>query len=217
MKKFISLIVLGVLTSVTAYAYTKPERVDTKFASQQMIEKRSIDNAVVADPNRVLSAQATSASVITTVTSFLAQPDVCRAVSVTPGGTTADVPAGDIVVSGTNVFGQSITETLTLTANQATIENGLSAFCTLTSVVFPIQDGAGATYDVGVIDVLGLHRCMSADNVVFATFDGAYEATRATAVYDVDEVEKNTVDLNGTLDGAKDAVVYFIQNFQCLP
>lgn len=204
--------------AIQASAYTVPVRRDLKPASQQMIEKRAIDNAILADVDRVLNDQATSASVTTTVTTFLAQPDVPRAISVTPGGTTADVPAGDVVITGTNIFGETITESITLAANASSVVHGASAFSTVTSILFPIQDGPDATYDIGVNDVLGLHRCMaSAGDVIFAVFDNAYEATRPTCVADADEVEKNTCDINGTLDGAKDIKLYFIQNFACLP
>jgi len=92
------------------------------------------------------------------------------------------------------------------------------AFASVTSIVFPIQDGPNALYDVGVIDVLGMKRCMNyAGHLLFSTFDGAYESTRATVTADADEVEKNTVDINGTLDGAKDIELFFFQNFRCFP
>lgn len=212
------LISICLLFAFQAFSYTVPVRRDLKPASQQMIEKRTITTPVVADADRLLNDQATSASATTTVTSFLADPDVCRAISITPGGTTADVPAGDIDITGTNIFGETITETLTLTANQATIENGVKAFCTVTQIVFPIQDGAAATYDFGVIDVLGLHRCLDATgHIIQATLDGTYEATRPTCVVDADEVEKNTCDINGTLDGTKDVEIFYMQNYRCLP
>jgi hypothetical protein len=193
-------------------------RQDMKLATQAMIEHQSITTPILADVDRVLNDQATSASVTTTVSTFLAQPDVPRNITITPGGTTADVPAGDIVISGTNFYGKAITESITLTANQSTIASGLKAFKTVTSVVFPIQDGAGATYDVGVGDVLGLKRCMAnVGAVAWAVFDGAFEATRPTCVADVDEVEKNTCDINGTLNGSKTVEIYFVQNFRCSP
>lgn len=219
MKKLIISIfaILAVFTTDVFAINLNVQRQDMKLATQVLLEKQTITTPVVADPDRILNDQATSASAITTVTSFLAQPDVCRALSVTPGGTTADVPAGDVTIAGTNIHGESISEAITLTANQSSIANGTKAFCSVTSVVFPIQDGASATYDVGVIDVLGLKRCMpNAGSLVFATFDGAYETTRPTCVADADEVEKNTCDINGTLNGSKDVELYFIQNFQCL-
>jgi hypothetical protein len=118
---------------------------------------------------------------------------VPRNITVTPGGTTADVAAGNITVTGTNFYNEVITEDIAILANASTIVSGAKAFKTVTSVVFPIQDGAGATYTIGVGDVLGLKNCLdSAGDVAWAVFNNAYEGTRPTCVADADEVEKNT-------------------------
>ena len=219
MKQTILALTVMAFMSNTAFAIVKPLRRDIKPASQVMLEKQTITDAVIADPNRLLSVQTTSSSVTTTVTSFLAQPDVGRALSITPGSTTADVPAGDIVITGVDMNNNTMSETFTLAANESSIQNGTLAFLSVTSILFPVQDGAGeATYDIGVIDVLGLKRCMfNAGQVAWTVFDGAFETTRAVAVSDNDEIEKNTINFNGTLDGAKDGEVYFLQTFECLP
>jgi len=215
MRKIV-LLFISLFIAFGAYAAIDRKSRNLKLPTQVLIEKQTLTTPVVADPNRILSAQATSSSVTTTVTTFLAQPDVCRGLSITPGGTTADVPAGDIDVTGLNIRGRGITEAFTLTANQSTIENGLKAFCSVSKIVFPIQDGGSATYDFGVLDTLGLKRCMDfAGHLVFTVFDGAFETTRATCVADADEVEKNTCDPDGTLDGAKDVQYFFLQNFRC--
>src|SRR5262245_13016458 len=82
---------------------------------------------------------ATSSSATTSVTTFDAQPDYARNLVITPGGTTGDVPAGDVVVTGTNIRGEIITESFTFAANASTATTGSKAFKTVTSVVFPIQ------------------------------------------------------------------------------
>ena len=216
---FILTIILSLVFFTTAYALNlKVERRDMKLATQVIVEKQTITDAILADDNRILDDQATSDTVITTVTSFLAQPDVARVVSVTPGGTTADVPAGSVVVSGTNLFGSSISENITLTANQSLIQHGTTAFLTVTSVVFPIQDGTNSTYDVGVSNTLGVKRCMdNAGSYLKSNFDGVHDSTRGTVIADSSLVEKNTFESNGTLDGVKDIELYFFQTFRCLP
>lgn len=216
MKKWIIALLLA--TVGTAYAVPlRVERRDMKLASQALLEQRSFSAPVLADVDRILDDQATSASATTSVTSFLAQPDVCRTLSITPGGTTADVAAGDVVVTGFNANGSSFTESFTFTANQTTIVNGSKAFCSVSSILFHQQDGASATFDVGVLDALGLHRCLdAAGHVFFTLFGGAQESTAPTITIDVDEVEKNTVDLDSALDGSTDVEVYFKQNFRCL-
>ena len=153
---------------------------------------------------------ATSNTVTTTVSTFDAQPDFARCISVDPGGTTADVPAGDVTVNGTNIRGEVISDTITFAANATAALATTKAFKTVTSVVFPIQDGAAATYDIGYTDALGLDRCMSGNEVLAVTMDGVYETTRPTVTANATDVSKNTVDPNTALDASKDVVADFI-------
>lgn len=173
---------------------------------------QTFTDAAAADADLILNDQATSDSVTTTVTTFLAQPDFARNIVITPGGTTADVPAGDITVTGTNIRGETITETFTLTANQSSASTGSKAFKTVTSVVFPVQDGAAATYDVGTGVKLGLDRKMPAAAVLDAYADGVRETTAATVAYSTSAVEGNTVSTNTAPDGSVDFIFAFITN-----
>lgn len=174
------------------------------------LRRQKWTDPVALDVDRILNDQATSNTEITTVTSFLAQPDFARKITITPGGTTNDVPAGDVTITGTNIRGEVISEALTFAANATGAQTSLKAFKTITSIVFPIQDGAAATYDVGVNDALGLDRCMSEAAVVDAYIDGTRETTAATVTYHATDVSKNTVDPNTALDASKDLVVAFI-------
>ena len=206
----------------TASAYVVPTYRDIKPASQQMIEKQSIAGPEIADPDQVLTTHAgpTSAAVVT-VTTFTAQPDFPRNITITPTGTTTDVEECDVTVSGTNIHNRAISEVLAFAANASTATAGTKAFKTVTSVSWAADcesGGFAATWTVGVGDVLGLKACMDkAGYVIQTVFDGVYEATRATCVADADEVEKNTCDINGTLDGAKVVDFFFMQNFRCKP
>jgi hypothetical protein len=165
-----------------------------------------------ADTNDILAAQATSASVTTTVTSFLAQPAVPRNIVITPGGTTGDVPAGDITVTGTNIKGEAISETFTLSANQSSASTGSKAFATVTSIVFPVQDGAGATYDVGFGVKIGLPTTMPAASVIDCYVDGVRESTAATVAFSTTAVESNTVQTNTAPNGSRDFIILYIPN-----
>lgn len=168
--------------------------------------------ADVATANTTLltTAQATSASVVTTVTTFSAQPDFARNIVITPGGTTADVPAGDITVTGTDIRGATISETFTLTANQSSASTGSKAFATVTSIVYPIQDGAAATYSVGTGVKLGLKHKLVEASVVDAYTDGVRETTAATVANSSSVVSSNTVSTNTAPNGSRDfTVLYF--------
>lgn len=221
MKLWISFLIT-MLFGVMAHAYVVPVYRDLKPASQAMLEYQRVATPVVSDDDRVKTTYAgpTSAAVVN-LTSFTAQPDVARNIIITPTGTTGDVESCIVTVTGTNIFDRTISETLSFAANASTVTAGAKAFKTVTSVSWAADcesGGFAATWIVGVGDVIGLKRCMKQAGDVMATvFDGVYEGTRATCIADADEVEKNTCDINGTLNGSKNVDFYFVQNFACLP
>ena len=204
--------------SVNSFSVVKRKFLDMKLPSQQLIEKQTITNPAAAAADDVLSDDAGNTSAAAaTQTTFDAQPDVTRNLSITPTGTTADVAACTITVSGTDFHGQSISEDFAFAENASTATVGSKAFKTVTSVAFPAacEDSPfGATWDVGYGEKLGLKRCMdSAGHMVQTTVSGAFEATRATIAVDAANVEGNTADFNGTMDGAADFEIFFFQNF----
>jgi hypothetical protein len=215
--KFLFVFLISMFT-MTANAYVVPTFRDIKPATQAMLEYQRIAVPVLANTTRLKALTATSATLTTTISTFLAQPDVPRNITVTTGGTTADCKAANVTVAGTNFYGAVISEDLAIADNQAGSTSGAKAFKTVTSVSIPAQDGAGCTYSVGVGDVLGLKNCMKqVGDVAWAVFDGAFEATRPTCLADATHVESNTCDINGTLNGSKNVDIYFVQNFRCHP
>lgn len=166
-------------------------------------------DAIAVSATALKALTATSVSVATTITPS-AQPDFARKVSVTPGGTTADVAAGNYVLTGTNIRGEAITDTLVFAANDTAKQVSVKAFKTVTSLLVPIQDGAAATFSIGVEDAMGLDRCMSEAGVTDAFIDGTRETTAPTVTFDSSDVSKNTVDPNTALNAARDLVVYFV-------
>ncbi len=106
----------------------------------------------IEDPDYLLADQATSDSVITEVLPpYLNGFDpMIGKLAILPGGTTADVPAGDIDIEGTDLLGNAQTEAITLLANASTRKEGVKVWGSVTKITFPIQDGAAATYDVGL-------------------------------------------------------------------
>ena len=111
---------------------------DVKLPTQGVVEQQAFTNLLAASTTRILSgnAGATSAAAVT-VTTFANQPDSPRNLVVTPGGTTTDIEACVITISGTNIFDKAISETFTFTANQNTAVTGAKAFKTVSSVAFP--------------------------------------------------------------------------------
>lgn len=167
-----------------------------------------LGSPVVADVDRILNDQATSNSVVTTVTSFLAQPDVPRSISVTPGGTTADVPAGDVTITGTDRAGATITDTITFAANASTAGHTAKAFASITEIEFPVQDGGAATYDVGVSDKLGLPDKLARNSVSAAYLANVREGTAPAVTVSATVLSLNTVDLSSAMNGTAVLVDY---------
>lgn len=170
----------------------------------------NIPAALAADSDGMKDGAATSTTAVTTISTFLRQPDWPRNIVVVVAATTAaDIAAGNIVVTGLNFADEVITETHAVTADTAGTFTGTKAFKTVTSVAVPIQDGASVTVDVGWGVIFGLPYKLYADELVFLKlFNKAVDA--ATVVADATDIEKNTVDMAGTPDGAKDIDLYIV-------
>ncbi len=112
-----------------------------------------VDQAKVASATANLNAQATSATDVTIVNAsgLVAQPTYPRRLVVTTGGTTGDVAACTVTISGTDVNGSPISEDFTITANQDGATNGTKRFKTIDNVNIPAQDGGSATFSVGAL------------------------------------------------------------------
>lgn len=173
------------------------------------IRRQKWTDPIAVSATALKALTATSDSVATTITPT-SQPDFARLISVTPGGTTTDVAAGDYILTGTDIRGNTITDTLTFAANASTKQVSVKAFKTVTSLVCPVQDGAGATFSIGVEDALGLDRCMTGNEVILATIDGAYETTRPTVTYHATDISKNTIDPNTALNASRDLVAVYV-------
>jgi len=174
----------------------------------------NIPKALVADADGIVAAAgATSGAEAEDllITEFAAQPDWPRNIVVTVSATTAaDVAAGNIVVKGLNIAGEAIEEKFAITADTPAAKTGTLAFKEVTSVTVPVQDGDSVTIDVGWGDKFGLPYSLTHNTILKTYFGGTEEATAPTVVVDAAEIEKNTIDLDSTPDGAKDIDIYLI-------
>lgn len=222
-SSFILLVFLAFTVSTFGLPIKRQFR-DMKLVTQKLIEYQTIINPAVAAADDILSDDAGNASAAEAIqTTFDAQPDVPRSVTITPTGTTADVAACTIVVVGTDFHSQTISENFVFAENASTVTVGAKAFKTIVSVTFPAacEDSPfGATWDVGYGEKLGLKRCLDqAGWVLGSTVAGVWETTRPTMAADAANIEGNTADFNGTMDGAADFEIFFFQNFaqSCFP
>lgn len=166
-----------------------------------------------ASATAVHAAITGSASAATTVTTAITNPDYARTLVVTPGGTTTDVAAGNVVIAGTDIDGNVISEDFAFTANQSTATDGTKAFKTVTSITIPTQDGAAATFAIGTLDALGLEQKLAEDSVLHTIVDGTVEATRPTVVSNSTDKTKNTLNPATALNGSKNVVAVYYYPF----
>lgn len=150
------------------------------------------------------TAEPAGKAVIATVASdeFIAQPPCARNVTVTVAATTAGhVKAAAIVVAGTNLNGDAITESFTPTVDTPATLVGTKAFKTITSVTVPAQDGNSVTVDVGFGQLIGLPYKLENKRVLLTLNDGVLDTAPTLAISST-ALESNTVDFNGSLDGS---------------
>lgn len=146
----------------------------------------------------ILADTALNSTNPTVVSVFAGQPDVAR--NLTVKGNDSNV-TGNVTITGTNILGQTITETIAL--NGSTAVSGNKAFETVTSISLPKYAVANTErIRVGTGAKLGLPVCLTRNTVLFAFLAGAREGTAPTVAIDADEVEKNTATLNSALNGS---------------
>ena len=160
----------------------------------------------IEDADYFLSDQATSATVVTVVLpAYLNELDpMVGKMTILPGGTTTDVPAGDIDIEGTDLLGEVQTEAITLLANASTRKEGVKVWSKVTKITFPIQDGAASTYDVGLssdldIVIAGKPRQLIEVRLGLASASATAENFTGVAEYVDDRIldfEVHTIDMN---------------------
>lgn len=135
------------------------------------------------------------------VTTAITSPAVARNVTATAGGTGANITAVSVIVAGTNVYGEAITETLpAFTAATPGTVVGSKAFATVTSITVP-ANGTGVTTAVGTGAKLGLPVKLARNTVVAVFLADVKEGTAATVATSTTAVDGNTVSLNSALNG----------------
>jgi hypothetical protein len=216
------ILTLSVILGPLAWGAYEKDDLPRRPAGQQVLpELQLIVSPDAASATQVLSAHAgaTSAAAVS-VTTFAGQPDVSRNLTVASGGTTADVAACIITVSGRDIRSGSISETFTFADNEAATKTGNKAFKSVSSVAFPAncEDGTfAATWNVGMGTKLGLNRCLDKSGyLAFAVFNGIFEGTRPTIAVHSSLISSNTAILNSALDGS-DVALNFFHNYRCLP
>lgn len=95
----------------------------------------------------------------------------------------ADIDAVEVVITGTDVDGRALTDTITLTDAGNTTDSGTKAFATVTQVDIPAQSGTGGSIQIGFGAIIGL---------------GYKAKDRAGEVVVLSEVEAGSIVATGT-------------------
>lgn len=177
---------------------------------------------VATELKRVKAASATGLLAVTTLTTSgtttltpttteIATP---RNVTVTLAGTTANIGAGNIVITGHNSEGALITENLAVTAATGGLLTGNKAFYDITTVAFPATTGSGVTASIGYGSKLGIRmRNLASMPIqllkISSTGVESIEAAAATN-FSTSDVSLNTVTPTTTPDGTIEFRVYVL-------
>lgn len=145
----------------------------------------------------ILADNALANAATTFVTTFVAQPDVPR--NLTVKGNDANV-TGNVVIAGLDASGVAITETIAL--NAANVVVGNKAFASVTSITLPAYAVANTErVRVGTGAKLGLPVRLSRNSVIAAFLANVREATAPTVAVSAAALSSNTVTLNSALAG----------------
>lgn len=189
-----------------------------KLPTQVMLEHYTWATPALAASTTVKSGGALTNGAVTTITSFDGQPDFPRNLAISFGGSVVGgVSAGTATVTGTNIFGKTISEDFSISLGQSTSATvGNKAFKSVTSVAIPAATHPGVTVFVGSGSKLGLPHCLAdAGKYVFSEFNSVYDTVRGTAAVNATAVESNTFTTGGTMDGVKPVEEFYVQNFRC--
>jgi hypothetical protein len=145
------------------------------------------------------------------ITTGITSPAVPRNVTATAGGTAGDIKAVQVTVTGTNMAGAVITETLpAFTVDTAGTVIGSKAFATVTGYSVPAMDGTGATVAIGTGAKLGIPAMNARNTVIAAYLAGTKEGTAPTVAVSGTAMESNTVTLDSALNGTAVVVDFYL-------
>lgn len=146
-----------------------------------------------------------------TVTTSITNPPYPRNITATAGGTNTDIKAIQVTVTGTDIGGNVISETLpAFTVDTAGIVTGSKIFKTVTSISIPAHDGTGATTAIGFGSKLGLPTKLDSNTVLAAALNGTREGTAPTVTVSSSALSGNGVTLNSSLNGTVVDIFYMV-------
>lgn len=142
---------------------------------------------------------------VQTITTGITQPDFPRVLNVDSDG----AATGNVVITGTNIRGETITDTIALNGTNAVA--GVKAFKTVTSIQLPVKAASESVF-VGTTDKLGLQSIPLSTTVISETSNNAADTGGAILTRDADEVEKCLYDPTTECNASHDKVAVYISD-----
>lgn len=145
-------------------------------------------------------------SAVQTISTGITNPDFPRVLEIDSdeGGAT-----GNVVITGLNIRGKAITDTIAL--NGTTAVAGVKAFLSITSIQLPVKAGTESVW-VGWTDKLGLQSIPLSTSVESEHSGNSADTGGAVLTRDDDEVEKCLYDPTTESDASTDKLISYISD-----
>jgi hypothetical protein len=140
---------------------------------------------------------------IQVITTGITNPDFPRVLVIDSDG----AATGNVVIIGTNIRGEAITDTIALNGTNAV--TGVKAFKTVTSIQVPVKAAAESVW-VGWGDKLGLQSIPVSTTVISEVSNNAADVGGAVLTRDSDEIEKCLYDPTTECNASADKGVVYI-------
>jgi len=165
-----------------------------------VVQQWTAPDAPSADGILASTLLTTAVQVITT---GITNPDFPRLLVIDSDG----AATGNVVIIGTNIRGEAITDTIALNGTNAV--PGVKAFKTIKSIQLPVKAAAESVW-VGWLDKLGLQSIPVSTSVISETTTNQADTGGAVLTRDSDEIEKCVYDPTTECNATADKTIVYI-------
>ena len=145
-------------------------------------------------------------SAIQTITTGITNPDFPRLLEI---DSDAGAATGNVVITGVNIRGEVVTDTIAL--NGTTAVAGVVAFAAITRIQLPVKAASESVW-VGWLDKLGLQSIPWSTDVESEHSNHAVDTGGTVLTRDADEVEKCLFDPTTECDASNDKMIVYLSD-----
>lgn len=195
----------GLIYNILSYLKSVIDQVYTDLAGSGSIELSALFEAPLAATTASVLAATTLTAEVQSITEGITQPDMPRALVLTPT-MAGETLAGDVVVHGTDIEDNVISETFAL-ANGASV-TGAKAFKTITSIDLPVLTTEADAVAFGLTAKLGFPALLTEDTIYISLVDGVQE-THPTVVVHATDIAQVLCTPNTAPNGSRDFKFFY--------